>query len=155
MNENNPKQPTIVLGIGNLLLGDEGIGVHAVRALMCENWPSGIEIMEIGTALLDALPALSEAGRVVVIDAMKAEGNPGTIYRTSLDDCSGVRNIASMHGFDLARVMALAGRREVPPVTIFGVEPASLAWSMDLSGPVAAALPPLLDVVRDELHACH
>ncbi len=56
---------TLILGMGNLLLGDEGVGVHAVRALLKDGCPPGIEILEIGTAILDALPALETAGRVI------------------------------------------------------------------------------------------
>ena len=61
---------TLVLGMGNMLLGDEGVGVHAALALM-EDCPAGTEVLDIGTAILDALPALERAERVIVMDAMK------------------------------------------------------------------------------------
>ena len=61
------------MGIGNLLLGDEGVGVHAARELLKEELPEGIKVLEIGTSILDALPELEKAHRVIVLDAMSRE----------------------------------------------------------------------------------
>ena len=142
---------TLILGIGNELLGDEGVGVHAARLLGKENLPKQIKIVEIGTAILDALPDLEQADRVIILDAMKDDQPPGTVYKISLDHCSGASCIASMHGFDIFRVMALAGRSTPPPVMVFGVEPQKIDWSLELSTTVAESMPYLLDAVRAEL----
>jgi hydrogenase maturation protease len=142
---------TLVLGIGNLLLGDEGVGVHAAHALLEEDFPYGTEVLEVGTAILDALPALEKAQRVIVLDAMKCDGNPGTVYRIPLGRCRRSQCIASMHGFDIFRVLGLLGRQYPPEVLVFGVEPRDLDWSMELSLEVSEALPFLLEAVRREL----
>jgi len=142
---------TLILGIGNLLLGDEGVGVHAARALLEQGCPNGTEVLEVGTAILDALSALEKAHRVIVLDAMKHDGNPGTVYRIPLERCRRSQSIASMHGFDILRVLALLGRPYPPEVLVFGVEPRSLDWSMELSPEVSEALPFLLKAVRREL----
>ena len=142
---------TLILGIGNELLGDEGVGVHAARLLQHEKLPNQTKILEIGTAILDALPDLEQADRVIILDAMKDDQPPGTVYKIPLDDCSGAKCIASMHGFDIFRVMALAGRSTPPPVMVFGVEPLEIGWSMELSTPVTESMPHLLDAVRAEL----
>ncbi len=142
---------TLVLGIGNLLLGDDGVGVHAARRLLKEGQPPGTEVLEVGTAILDALPALEHADRILVLDAVKADGPPGTVYRLPFDECEPPSTIASLHGFDLSRVMALAGRESVPEVIVLGVEPASIDWSLELSPPVAEALPRFLEVVKKEM----
>jgi len=142
---------TLILGIGNELLGDEGVGVHAARLLLKENLPKQIKIVEVGTAILDALPDLEQADRVIILDAMKDDQPPGTVYKISLDHCSGASCIASMHGFDIFRVMALAGRSTPPPVMVFGVEPQEINWSLDLSTSVTESMPYLLDAVRAEL----
>ncbi|MBT3258628.1 MAG: hydrogenase maturation protease [Deltaproteobacteria bacterium] len=145
-----PQKNTLVLGLGNLLLGDEGVGVHAARALLnecCE----GVKIQDVGTAILDALPALERADRVIVMDAMKGHGVPGTIYRVPMDQCTGNSCIASLHGFDLRSVLTLAGCEASPEVLVLGVEPAVIDWSMDLSPTVKKALPLLLETVREEL----
>jgi hydrogenase maturation protease len=141
---------TLVLGIGNLLLGDEGVGVHAARALQSEEWSREVEILEVGTAILDALPALEKADRVMILDAMKNDGNPGTVYRIPLGRCQSSQCIASMHGFDIFRVLALTGREVPPDVLVFGVEPSYIGWSMELSPPVTNALAFLLESVKKE-----
>jgi hydrogenase maturation protease len=141
---------TLVLGIGNLLLGDEGVGVHAARALQREKLPREVEILEVGTAILDALPALERADRVIVLDAMKYDGDPGTIYRIPLGRCESSQCIASMHGFDIFRVLALTGCQVPPEVLVFGVEPSYIGWSMELSPQVTNALAFLLESVKKE-----
>jgi len=142
---------TLVLGIGNLLLGDEGVGVHAAHALMASDCPEGVTVLEVGTAILDALPALETADRVIILDAIKADGTPGSIYRIPLNGCQQKTSIASMHGFDIFSVIALTGRKEKLDGVILGVEPSYMGWSMELSPQVKAALPALLDAVRSEV----
>lgn len=143
---------TVILGIGNELLADEGVGVHAARRLGEETLPGQTKVIEVGTAILEALPELEQAERIIVLDAMK-DGRPaGTVYKIPLEQCSGTACIASMHGFDIFRVMALTGRTTPPPpVMVFGMEPAEVGWSMELSPAVAASLPYLLEAVRVEL----
>ncbi|MGB3212974.1 MAG: hydrogenase maturation protease [Desulforhopalus sp.] len=142
---------TVILGLGNELLGDEGIGVHAVRQLKEVVLPQTAKIIEVGTAILDALDELKNAERVIVLDAMKDGGTPGTVYKIPLDHCNGSPCIASMHGFDIFRVMAIAGRSEPLPIMVFGVEPKEIGWSMTLSPAVTKSLPYLIDAVQEEL----
>ena len=144
---------TLVLGLGNELLADEGVGVHAARLLREEQFPEDITILEVGTSILDTLEELECADRVIVLDAIKDNGQPGTVYKICLADCSGSMNIASMHGFDIFRVMALTSRSVSPPVTVLGVEPAQIHWSMALSSTVTQSLPYLIEAVKEEL-AC-
>lgn len=139
------------MGIGNLLLGDEGVGVHAARELLNEELPEGTTVLEIGTAILDALPELAKAQRVIVLDAMKYEGEPGTIYLIPHYQCKGSLCIASMHGFDLSRLLVLMGKNEPSDVLVLGVEPYYLGWSMELSRPVADAVPFLVEAVKREI----
>ena len=142
---------TLILGLGNELLGDEGVGVHGVRLLQHLALPEDTVVLEIGTAILDALCELEQAERVIVLDAMRENSRAGTIYKIPLDHCSGSPCIASMHGFDIFRVMALTGRAEPPPVMVFGVEPEMIGWSMALSPSIAESLPYLVEAVLREL----
>ena len=144
---------TLVLGIGNLLLADEGVGVHAAHALLREGCPEGVLVLDIGTAILDALPALEQADFVIVMDAVKADGVPGSVYRMPLESFARAQCIASMHGFDLSRVLTLTQRHTPPQVLVIGVEPARIEWSMELSPEVAASLPIVLETVRNEIEA--
>jgi hydrogenase maturation protease len=148
---------TVILGLGNPLLGDEGVGVHAAHALMEDDElsqnsdPDRPKVLDVGTAVLEALPDLERAERVIILDAVKAGRKPGTLYRMAFSDCARQRCIASVHGFDLSRVLAMARRLDEPEVVVFGVEPALIDWSTDLSPAVASALPQLLKAVRREL----
>jgi hydrogenase maturation protease len=141
---------TLIVGLGNEILGDEGVGVHAARALESVLNTEDAQVLEVGTAILDALPDLEHPDRIIVIDAMKAQGTPGTIYRTCLADCSGAPCIASMHGFDIFRVLSLAGRTDTPQIVVFGVEPLHIGWSTELSEPVRQSMPPLISAVQAE-----
>jgi hydrogenase maturation protease len=142
---------TLILGMGNEILGDEGVGVHAVRAFAADALPADVEVLEVGTAILDVLPALETPQRLIIIDTMQGPGGAGSVYRTTLEDCSGSPLIASMHGFDIFRVLALAGREDLPRIVVFGVEPAVIDWTMKLSPAVQEAIPHLLNFLRGEL----
>lgn len=142
---------TVILGLGNELLGDEGVGVHAARLLQLEKLSFDTKVIEVGTAILNSMPEWEDADRIIVVDAMKGDEPPGTVYKISLDDCSGSPCIASMHGFDIFRVMVLMGRKQPPPVMVFGVEPELIHWSMSLSPNVVASLPFLISAIKEEL----
>jgi hydrogenase maturation protease len=138
---------TAVLGMGNLLLGDEGAGVHLARLLQHREDLIGVKVLDIGTAILDALPALEECDRVIVLDAIRAGGTAGTIYRMPLSEFKEKECIASLHGFDLQSVLRLTQRRSQPEIIVIGVEPGIMDWSLDLSPEVEAALPALASLV--------
>lgn len=143
---------TLVLGLGNLLLGDEGAGVHAARRLSEQGGlPEDVRVLDVGTAVLDVLDDLETAGRVVVVDAMAGGGPPGTIYRVPLEGCRSPSHLGSMHGFDIRRVLALTRRVEPPEAVVLGIEPGFMGWSLDLSPPVAEAFPHLVEAVRREV----
>jgi hydrogenase maturation protease len=141
---------TLVLGVGNLIMGDDGVGIHAAMALCREGGIDGAEILEVGTAILDALPELEAADRIVVMDAVCAGKAPGTVYRIPLSSCADNNCIASVHGLSLVRVLMLYGK-QIPDGVVLGVEPGHIGWSMSLSPCVAKALPELLDAVREEI----
>jgi len=141
---------TLILGMGNLLLGDEGVGVHAARALLQERLPENVTVLEVGTAFLEALAEIERADRIIVIDAMHGGHAPGTVYRVPYDDCVRPECIASLHGFDLSRAIFLAGRETAPATIIIGVEPARIDWGTELSPEIQGMLPSIIEVVKNE-----
>ncbi len=142
---------TLILGIGNLLLCDEGVGVHVARALQREGLPEDVVALEVGTAFLDALPEIERAGRIIVVDAMQAGHHPGTIYRVPFADCARPECIASLHGFDLSRVIFLAGREVAPEAVVIGVEPARIDWGTHLSPEIQEMVPVVIEAVKGEI----
>jgi hydrogenase maturation protease len=142
---------TLILGIGNLLLCDEGVGVHVARALQREDLPSNVVTLEVGTAFLDALPEIEKADRIIIVDAMQADHAPGTIYRVPFEDCVKPECIASLHGFDLSRVIYLAGRETPPEAVVIGVEPSRIDWGTELSPEIQDMVPTVIEAVKTEI----
>jgi Ni,Fe-hydrogenase maturation factor len=80
------KKKTAIIGIGNLILRDEGLGVHVVRQLEDRELSPGVELIDGGTATTELLPVIHETERIIVIDALKAGAEPGTICRVTPED---------------------------------------------------------------------
>ena len=143
----------VIIGIGNLILRDEGVGVHAVRELEGRELPPGIEVIDGGTATMELLPVFQEAERIIVIDALKGEGKPGTIYRLTPDDLMGeTERPLSLHQVGLLEVLGMA--RQLggePDVVIIGIEPKEISWGMELTPEVEAKLPRVIEAVFEEL----
>ena len=108
-------------------------------------------VLDVGNALLDAMPAIAAAEKVIVVDAMKGGGVPGTVYRLAIEDCSSAGPIGSVHGFDMKSVLHLVGRKEPPEVTVIGIEPEVIDWSTELSSTVAESLPAVMATLQQEL----
>jgi len=141
------RRPRILaLGLGNLLLTDDGVGVHAARRLREFRLP-GVLAVDVGAAVLDALHLIERADRLLAIDAMRARGAPGTIYTLAARDVrnEGLRH--STHELSLMGVLRLA-RRQPEEILILAVEPARIDFGDQLSEPVARVLPDLLTVAR-------
>ena len=142
---------TLILGMGNLLLCDEGVGVHVARALAQRDLPPDVAVVEAGTAFLDVLPDIEKADRILLIDAMEGGGAPGSVYRMPFDQCLHPEMLASLHGFDLSRVLFMAGSDRAPEVTVFGVEPARIEWGTELSPVIRKVLPAVEEAILNEL----
>lgn len=142
---------TLILGMGNLLLCDEGVGVHVARSLSRRELPSSVSVVEAGTAFLDVLPDIEKADRILLIDAMEGGGTPGSVYRVPFDQCQHPEMLASLHGLDISRVLYMAGNDRSPVVTVFGIEPACIEWGTELSPAVARVLPAVEEAILGEL----
>ena len=145
---------TLVVGLGNELLADEGVGVHVVRRLSAGQLGVDVKVLEVGTRILDAATEIAEANRLIVVDAVRGGHPPGTVYRIPFEDCARPGIIASMHGFDLSRVISLAGGDPHLEAVVIGVEPAVIDWSTELSPAVEEALPSVYQAVEFERGSC-
>lgn len=135
------KKDVVILGAGNLLRSDDGAGVQALW-LLRKNPPEGARLVDIGTAVLDAVAHIEQAGLVVILDAVQGGGGPGDVYVLKPDDIRQGGNAASVHSLGLLdSYRMLCPGRAFPPAFIVGVEPLSLDYGTALSPAVAAALP--------------
>jgi len=145
------RQPRILIaGLGNFLLRDDGVGVHAVRAL-AQSRPRGVICADVGTAVLDALHLLEWAEKILALDAMEAGGPPGTVYACGVSDVEGAGIKASLHELSLLGALRFLKGKAQPEIVILGVEPQTIDFGLDLSPPVAAALPRLLEAAQDQV----
>ncbi len=135
-----PSPACLVVGLGNCLLRDDGIGVHAVRHLASQ-LPSGALALEVGTEVFGALSWLERTSRVLAIDAMDAGGPPGTIYHGALRDVE-IRPVpASLHELGLRAALEFVPREKWPAISVLGVQPAIIDYGLDLSSALQEALP--------------
>lgn len=144
-----PVKRTLVMGIGNLLLSDDGVGVHAAKALCEYELPEWVAVLDVGTAFLDSLPALETAERIIIIDAVQADGAPGTIYSMPVDRFA-PRQMQGLHDLDIFSMLAMAGNNRPVEVTVLGVEPERIEWGLELSDAVSATLPDLVKAVCEK-----
>jgi len=142
-----------ILGIGNPLMGDDGVGPAAIERLGARGVPEGVHLWDAGLAVSDVLGMLDPADRLIVIDAVRAGDRPGEVRRLRLDvpdlDAPAERDMLSLHELSIVpalRIEALTGR-VFGDVTVFGVEPAACEWGEGLSPAVAAALEDVVDEI--------
>ncbi|MBW1689195.1 MAG: hydrogenase maturation protease [Deltaproteobacteria bacterium] len=147
------RKRTLILGIGNLILKDEGIGVHVVRALEEKKLPPEVGLIDGGTATMDLLSVIYESERIIVIDALKAGGEPGTIYRCLPEDLMETSDRPlSLHQLGLLDVLGMS--RQLggdAAVVIIGVEPKEISWGLELTEELQAVVPKVVKAVKKEL----
>lgn len=147
----------LILGVGNVLLTDEGIGIRAVLELARRYaLPSEVELLDGGTSGIELLHHISSRPHCIIIDAMKNEQPPGTVMRVEHDDVpAAFRTRISPHQLGLSDLLAAAMLTGETPkrLVLFGIEPLSVDPGLDLSAPVEACLDRLLAAVVDELES--
>lgn len=137
----------LVVGLGNTLLTDEGVGIHLVKALSNMPMPPGVQLMEGETAGVDLLSDIMDSDRVVIIDAAMMGLDPGTARSFNSDDLNPTSNfMASLHDLALPEVLKLGTiLSQLPPILIIGVEPKNVEPGVELSDDVKGSMPGLID----------
>jgi len=153
----------LVLGLGNILLRDEGVGSRVAQVLQEKSLPADVEIIDGGTAALDALLLAQRAEKLIVIDALRAGATPGTIYRAKfragekdkLAEILGGQGVSriSLHQVGLIDALAIAEKLNSVPeeIVIIGVEPGKVDWGLELTEQVAQKLPEIINTVVKEI----
>jgi hydrogenase maturation protease len=142
--------PVLVLGVGNLLVGDEGAGVHVLRALEAESWPPHVRLVDGGTGGLHLLELLRGPGRVILIDATRDGAPPGTVAQFRARVASDFPPSLGAHDIGLRDLIAAASLLgPLPAIDVITVSVDELKpMTLELSPPVAAALPEVARRVR-------
>lgn len=146
---------TLILGLGNILLGDEGVGVRVVERLSTlYQFPEGTQVLDGGTLALDLLPYVEDADRLVVIDAVDMRAESGTVVRITDDEVPVFLSVkVSPHQMGLADILSAARLRGLSPgeLVLWGVQPGVIDTTLDLSPSVAAQVDVLVDGVLADL----
>lgn len=148
------RSPVLVLGVGNILLSDEGVGVRAVEAMAGLKLPDNVELLDGGTASINFLDTFANRDKVIIIDAVKGGNQPGTLYRFNPDNITVTKQqFISLHQVGLLETLTIARYLGYAPreVVIFGIEPHKVSPGLELSPEVTRVVPRVIELVLSEL----
>ena len=144
----------MVMGVGNILLSDEGLGVRFLDELAKEPLPINVELLEGGTAGLELVHLIQEVDFLIIIDAINTNDQPGALFRFLPKDLQepSEQHGVSFHQIGIIEVLDMANvMGESPQTLIFGIQPKSLEWGLDISPEIQAQFPRLAELVLKEI----
>lgn len=144
----------VIIGVGNILLSDEGIGVHVVEELKKIPLPLGVSVVDAGTVGFEILDFISDAHELIIIDAVDGGREPGFIYRFDFDfleelPLSCMRFVHQIGVFDVLNILKLRGK--APKAKIIGVQPKSVDFGLTLSEELKSMIPKIIEIVLEEV----
>ncbi|MDI6821611.1 MAG: hydrogenase maturation protease [Actinomycetota bacterium] len=145
-----------IIGVGNSLMGDDGVGIAVLALLKNETLPENVFIIDIGMSSLNLLHALTELDAAIIVDAVDFGGSPGEKRCFSPENIKSIKRSSgqSTHEYDLLNMIELSNKLGECPETviIFAIQPANLFPSMELSSTLKMILPNLvkdiLEIIR-------
>ena len=148
------RSPILVLGIGNILLRDEGVGVRVIERMRAADLPKGVELVDGGTAGADLLDVLAERRKVIIVDAVQADCEPGTVVRFGADDLARPeREGISLHELGLYEALMMTEKLGCAPeeIVVFGVKPKEVGYGLELTKEIEAIVPDIIELVLTEI----
>ncbi len=146
---------TLVLGVGNLLLSDDGVGIHTIQRLQAaQTLPEEVQILDGGTCGLDLLQFLEGVERLIIVDAAQMGKPPGTVVRMEGEQVPAFLSLkTSPHEIGLPELLFAAKLTDIYPaeVVVYGVQPDSLDTSLRLTPAVEARVDELAALVTAEV----
>jgi len=150
-----PSARTLILGVGNLLVSDEGVGLHVLERLVAiYELPEGVQTLDGGTLGLDLLYCLEGVENLLIVDAVEMGNEPGTLLRLEGDKVPSFLSVKiSPHQIGIPDMLFAAKLKNLYPrnVVLWGVQPGALETGLDLSPPVAAQVDVLVEKAVEEL----
>lgn len=154
-----PGCAVLVVGCGNLLRGDDGVGPILIRHLWEQGMPDGVRLVDGGTAGMDVAFQMRGAQRVVIVDASATGSAPGTMFRVpgaELEDLPPLQGLHT-HSFRWDHAIAFArwalGEACPSDITVFLIEAENVAMGADLSAPIAASMQQVMDIIEADFIA--
>ncbi len=146
----------VVVGIGNIVHTDDGAGVHALQMLRdSHRVPAGVSLIEGGTLGLELISYLQDAKSIMLLDAVDANAEPGSLFRLTREDLLNMKGGLSVHQLGVADLLAALSlvARGCQDVLLLGVQPKSTGWGTELTPKVKRALPALVETALEHLSA--
>lgn len=144
-----------VFGIGNILLSDDGVGVHVINRLRDRYiFPESVELIDGGTKGLDLLPLFEGRDKVLIIDAANFKRDPGTIDTVTGDKIPAfLSSKLSVHQIGLPDTLFAARLMNIipPEMCLIGIQPSSMSTGTELSADIRDRIEPLIDMVIQKL----
>ncbi|MCU0849089.1 MAG: HyaD/HybD family hydrogenase maturation endopeptidase [Spirochaetes bacterium] len=141
----------LILGVGNILHYDDGIGVHVVNRIQESgiDIPDDVEIIDGGTAGFDLIPLMQGRSKIVIVDALKVDDAPGSIYRFRPESLADDRKVFSLHEFGIKKIIdTLRIMGEAPEVEIIGIVPQDITTlDIGLSSAVMESIPKAIEQI--------
>lgn len=149
---------TLILGVGNPLMGDDALGIWVVQQLRERpDLPPHVTVVDGGTEGIGLIPVMEPYRRVILVDAAEMGLPPGTIRRLTWPEIrlTSQANPLSLHQSSLADALVLAEALDSLPgeVVIYGVQPHNKGWDQPISAPVQRVLPGLIESLMNEVRS--
>ncbi len=157
MSDAQGRASVLVLGIGNILLRDEGVGIRVIEQMQKMHLPDDVELVDGGTAGADLLDVLAERRKVIVIDAVQADCEPGTVIRFTADDLVRPEGVGmSLHELGLGEALTMTRQLGCAPkeVVVFGIKPKDIGCGLELSEKIAASVAKVIELILGEFGNC-
>lgn len=150
----NVPQPILVVGVGNILMKDDGVGIRVIETLMQRSdMPSCVEIIDGGTAGFDLLSYMKKRRKIIIVDSLKFDGESGSVYRFTPDELMQRQRGFSLHDVGIIEVIrALRLLGENPNVEIVGIVGEDISLDIGLSESVARAVHAAVQLVMKIIH---
>lgn len=153
------KSPIIIVGVGNVLCSDEGVGIHVIDRLKKMDMPPYVSVFDCGTNGMAVLEALDGAEKGIIIDAASMGGAPGSIYRFTIDEILSMKSnlfrLVSLHQFDLISTLKVAQITHVykipDDVIVIGIEGKNYDFSLKLSSEVENSISTVIDMIMEDV----
>ncbi|MEO1784118.1 HyaD/HybD family hydrogenase maturation endopeptidase [Thermodesulfobium sp. 4217-1] len=146
----------VVIGIGNEIQGDDGLGVHVIKELEKISLPKEVELLAGGTSGPDLIVYFEGVDLLIFVDAIRGGNEPGTMYKYNPEEMKYQRSVAlSPHQIGIPETLRLAEFADKKPKksVFFGMEPMNLDFSMELSQPLKEKLPRLVELIVEEINS--
>ncbi len=142
------QQEIAIVGLGNELMTDDGLGVHAVRRLQMETLPANVRVVEVGTAALHCQDVFEQADIVIAVDAVAAGGPAGRIVCFDGDQAD-LNNTCSLHDLGAAGVLRLIDPVRRPMLFIVGAEPEIVDYGTELTPTLQRTVTRLVQILKE------